>query len=155
MRSVTMFLLESSWDRDFSCLSISSSTFSRQEGAMSLVEDSMMPSRNSTWGFSSLARSAIRISRICWSHFLTSALSRSLHSELKVSLSLELGGGVDLVSHDSGNGLLHILHPLGHLQMPHLVHLLDEGIVLLPEGHCAVCLNPVISLLKGCSDPWR
>merc|ERR1712038_2222237 len=51
MRSVTMFLLESSWERDFSCLSISSSTFSRREGAMSLVEDSMMPSRNSTWGF--------------------------------------------------------------------------------------------------------
>merc|ERR1712018_301036 len=35
MRSVTMFLLESSWERDFSCLSMSSSTFSRQEGAMS------------------------------------------------------------------------------------------------------------------------
>merc|ERR1712217_985095 len=28
MRSVTMFLLESSWERDFSCLSMSSSTFS-------------------------------------------------------------------------------------------------------------------------------
>merc|ERR1719210_666902 len=39
MRSVTTFLLESSWERDFSCLSMSSSTFSRQEGAMSLVED--------------------------------------------------------------------------------------------------------------------
>merc|ERR1719384_732526 len=53
MRSVTMFLLASSWERDFSCRSMSSSTFSRQEGAMSLVEDSMIPSRNSTWGFSS------------------------------------------------------------------------------------------------------
>merc|ERR1712110_1022205 len=39
MRSVTMFLLEPSWDRDFSCLSMSSSTFSRHEGAMSLVEE--------------------------------------------------------------------------------------------------------------------
>merc|ERR1719223_2177728 len=39
MRSVTMFLFESSWERDFSCLSMSSSTFSRQEGAMSLVEE--------------------------------------------------------------------------------------------------------------------
>merc|ERR1719266_1725755 len=27
MRSVTMFLLASSWERDFSCLSMSSSTF--------------------------------------------------------------------------------------------------------------------------------
>merc|ERR1711963_412224 len=71
-----------------------------------------------------------------------------------VSFSLEFRGSVDFVCHDSSNGLLHILHPLGHLQMPHLVHLLDEGIVLLPEGHCAVCLNPVISLLEGCSDPW-
>merc|ERR1719251_109232 len=43
MRSVTMFLLESSWERDFSCLSMSSSTFSRQEGAMSLVEAGEVP----------------------------------------------------------------------------------------------------------------
>merc|ERR1719340_192881 len=50
MRSVTMFLLESSWDKDFSCLSMSSSTFSRQEGAMSLVEDSMIPSRKLNMG---------------------------------------------------------------------------------------------------------
>merc|ERR1719312_2314443 len=39
MRSVTMFLLASNWERDFSCLSMSSSTFSRQDGAISLVED--------------------------------------------------------------------------------------------------------------------
>ena len=52
-----------------------------------------------------------------------------------VSFSLELRGGVDLVSHDASNGLLHVLHPLGHLHMPHLIHLLDEGIVLLPERH--------------------
>merc|ERR1712012_168319 len=47
MRSVTIFLFESNWERDFSCLSINSSTFSRQDGAMSLVEDNMIPSRNS------------------------------------------------------------------------------------------------------------
>merc|ERR1712002_1362213 len=41
MRSVTMLFLESSWERDFSCLSINSSTFSMQEGAMSLVEVNM------------------------------------------------------------------------------------------------------------------
>merc|ERR1719450_1312894 len=35
MRSVTTFLLESSCERDFSCLSINSSTFSTQEGAIS------------------------------------------------------------------------------------------------------------------------
>merc|ERR1712227_1101418 len=34
MRSVTMFLLESSWERDFSCLSMSSSTFSRQHDSV-------------------------------------------------------------------------------------------------------------------------
>ena len=52
-----------------------------------------------------------------------------------VSLPLELRGGVDFVGHDPGNGLLNILHPLGHLEVPHLVDLLDEGIVLLPERH--------------------
>merc|ERR1719150_1464769 len=34
MRSVTMFLLASSWERDFSCRSMSSSTFSRQHGSV-------------------------------------------------------------------------------------------------------------------------
>merc|ERR1711994_291247 len=53
IRSLTTFLLVSNWTRDFSCLSMSSSTFSTQEGAMSRVEESMMPSRNSIWGFSS------------------------------------------------------------------------------------------------------
>ena len=59
---------------------------------------------------------------------------RNTHVEC-VSFSLELRGGVDLVSHDASNGLLHVLHPLGHLHVPHLVHLLDEGIVLLPKRH--------------------
>ena len=52
-----------------------------------------------------------------------------------VPLSLELSGGVDLVCHDAGDGLLHVLHPLGHLHVPHVVHLLDELVVLLPESH--------------------
>merc|ERR1719288_416194 len=34
MRSVTMFLLASNWERDFSCLSMSSSTFSRQHDSI-------------------------------------------------------------------------------------------------------------------------
>merc|ERR1711868_107780 len=63
-----------------------------------------------------------------------------------VSFSLEFRGSVDFVCHDSSNGLLHILHPLGHLQMPHLVHLLDEGIVLLPEGHDDKFSNPTTML---------
>merc|ERR1719223_604038 len=52
-----------------------------------------------------------------------------------VSLPLKLSGGVDLVRHDPGDGLLHVLHPLGHLVMPHVVHLLDKLVVLLPESH--------------------
>ena len=52
-----------------------------------------------------------------------------------VPLSFELSGGVDFVSHDAGDGLLHVLHPLGHLVVPHVVHLLDELVVLLPESH--------------------
>jgi hypothetical protein len=31
--------------------------------------------------------------------------------------------------------LLDVLHPLCHLLVTHVVDLLDEGIVLLPEGH--------------------
>ena len=52
-----------------------------------------------------------------------------------VALTLELGRSVDLVGHDPGDGLLHVLHPLGHLGVPHVVDLLDEGVVLLPERH--------------------
>ena len=47
MRFTTTCLLESSCCRDFSYLLTSSSTFSTQEGTVSLVEESMMPSRNS------------------------------------------------------------------------------------------------------------
>ena len=52
-----------------------------------------------------------------------------------VPLSLELGGGVDLVGHDPPNGLVHVVHPLGHPGQSHVIHLLDELIVLLPERH--------------------
>jgi hypothetical protein len=31
--------------------------------------------------------------------------------------------------------LLYVLHPLGHLLVAHVVHLLDEVVVLLPERH--------------------
>jgi len=31
--------------------------------------------------------------------------------------------------------LLYILHPLGHLLVAHVVDILDEAVVLLPERH--------------------
>ena len=69
-----------------------------------------------------------------------------------VSLSLELCRGVHLVSHDTGDSLagrviylvkylsatiylFNILHPLGHLLVAHVIDILDEVVVLLPEGH--------------------
>ena len=52
-----------------------------------------------------------------------------------VPLTLELCGSVDLVRHDPGDSLLHILHPLQHLGVAHVVDILDEVVVLLPEGH--------------------
>ena len=52
-----------------------------------------------------------------------------------VTFTLELCRSVDFVSHDPGDGLLDILHPLGHLGVAHVVDILDEGVVLLPERH--------------------
>jgi hypothetical protein len=52
-----------------------------------------------------------------------------------VSLAFELSRGVDLISHDPGDGLLHILHPLCHLGMAHFIHLLDELVIFLPKRH--------------------
>ena len=68
-----------------------------------------------------------------------------------VFLPLELRGGVDLASADLCYRHLHIVHPLHHLCIsgerscekqarlqhgkPCVVHLLDEGVVLLPERH--------------------
>ena len=63
-------------------------------------------------------------------------LDASKFSYMKVvPLTLELGGGVDFVSHDSCDGLLHILYPLNHLGLSHDVDILDERIVLLPVRH--------------------
>ena len=52
-----------------------------------------------------------------------------------VPFTLELGRSVDFVGHDPGNGLLHVLHPLQHLLVAHVVDILDKGVVLLPERH--------------------
>ena len=52
-----------------------------------------------------------------------------------VAFSLELCRGVDLVGHDSGDCLLNILHPLGHLGVAHLVDLLNKLVIFLPERH--------------------
>ena len=52
-----------------------------------------------------------------------------------VTLTLELSRSVDFVCHDSGDGLLDILHPFNHLGLTHDVDILDERIVLLPERH--------------------
>ena len=64
-----------------------------------------------------------------------------------VTFPLELCGSVDLVSHDSGDGLLDVLHPLGHLGVAHLVDLLDEVVIFLPERHLGFVLG-CLSVLK-------
>merc|ERR1719402_2100575 len=58
-----------------------------------------------------------------------------------IPLPLELSRGVDLVSHDASDGLLNVLHPLGHLAVAHLIDLLDELVVFLPERHLKAGLN--------------
>merc|ERR1719370_447970 len=63
-----------------------------------------------------------------------------------VPLTLDLSRGVDLVGHDASDGLLNILHPLSHLLVAHVIDILDEGIVLLPEGH------PEAATLRGWVD---
>merc|ERR1719219_1171297 len=52
-----------------------------------------------------------------------------------IPLPLELGRGVDFVGHDTSDGLLNVLHPLGHLAVAHLIDLFDELVVFLPERH--------------------
>lgn len=59
-----------------------------------------------------------------------------------VSLSLELSRGVHFVGHDPGNGLLHILHPFKHLLMTHVIDILDEVVIFLPESHFDWCSIP-------------
>ena len=46
-----------------------------------------------------------------------------------------LGTGKSLTFFCSVLYLLYVLHPLGHLLVAHVVHLLDEVVVLLPERH--------------------
>ena len=58
-----------------------------------------------------------------------------------VTFSFELSRGINLVGHDPGDGFLNILHPLGHLGVPHVVDLLDEGVILLPERHVVDLLS--------------
>merc|ERR1719170_39487 len=58
-----------------------------------------------------------------------------------IPLPLELSRGIDLVSHDASDGLLNVLHPLGHLAVAHLIDLLDELVVFLPERHLKAGLN--------------
>merc|ERR1719362_184972 len=69
-----------------------------------------------------------------------------------VPLPLELSRGVDLVSHDTSNGLLNVLHPLSHLGVAHLVDLLDELIVFLPESHLGAGLNSTVSCRSESSN---
>merc|ERR1719192_907262 len=69
-----------------------------------------------------------------------------------IPLPLELSRGVDLVSHDASDGLLNILHPLGHLAVAHLVDLLDELVVFLPERHLKAGLNSTFSCRSESSN---
>lgn len=52
-----------------------------------------------------------------------------------VALAFELSGCVDFVGHDPGDSLFHILHPLQHLGVTHVIHIFDEVVVLLPKSH--------------------
>merc|ERR1719494_144802 len=60
-----------------------------------------------------------------------------------VPLSFELSRGVDLIN---------ILHPLSHLGVAHLVDLLDELIVFLPESHLGAGLNSTVSCRSESSN---
>merc|ERR1719391_1044650 len=63
-----------------------------------------------------------------------------------VSLALEFCGGVDFVGHDTGNSLFNIFQPFGHLGVSHLVDLLDELIILLPERHLVILMSCLLLL---------
>merc|ERR1719429_47584 len=69
-----------------------------------------------------------------------------------IPLPLELSRGVDLVSHDASDGLLNVLHPLGHLAVAHLIDLLDELVVFLPERHLGAGLNSTLSCRSESSN---
>ena len=72
-----------------------------------------------------------------------------------IPLPLELSRGVDLVSHDASDGLLNVLHPLGHLAVAHLIDLLDELIVFLPERHFGAGLNSTLCNQKSSLKTYR
>ena len=55
-----------------------------------------------------------------------------------VPFPFEFRGSVDLISHDSWNGLFYVFHPLNHFCLPHDVHILDKRIVFLPESHFGI-----------------
>ena len=48
------------------------------------------------------------------------------------------------------NYLFDILHPLGHLLVAHVVDILDEGVVLLPEGHPEAGGRAEIVTVRAC-----
>ena len=52
-----------------------------------------------------------------------------------VLLAFELCRRVDPGGAHLLDGHLHVVHPLHHLGVAGVVHLLDEGVVLLPERH--------------------
>ena len=66
-----------------------------------------------------------------------------------IPLPLELGRGVDFVGHDTSDGLLNVLHPLGHLAVAHLIDLLDELVVFLPESHLEAGLNHPLKMKRN------
>merc|ERR1712106_47903 len=65
-------------------------------------------------------------------------------------------GESNVVKHrEMERSLLHIFHPLSHLGVAHLVDLLDELVVFLPERHLEKLYEPG-SLLLRCSDSrWQ
>ena len=71
-----------------------------------------------------------------------------------VPLSLELCRRVHLVGHDPRDGLLDVLHPLEHLLVAHVVDILDEMVVLLPESHLD-CRSENFSCNKSGQTPRR
>ena len=83
---------------------------------------------------------------------LPAAKHNSTHMEV-VLLPLELSAGVDAGGAHLLYGHLHVVHPLDHLGVAGVIHLLDEGVVLLPERHReagSVPLSPLGSTRGNC-----
>ena len=64
-------------------------------------------------------------------------------SAVRIFLFFQQGKSRNACSMGEKNYLLDILHPLSHLLVAHVVDILDEGVVLLPEGH------PKAATLRG------